>query len=107
GNSSTRNTSSKTMMPAQRIRGARSAEDIGASLYVAANNVMGDRDRRRRGKPLRVLAVEHQSQFFPVEPARGFKFFAVDDDRVRQRLRVAADHDSRRTRPPLPRETTP
>src|SRR5215472_1284579 len=101
GNSSTRNTSSKTMMPAQRIRGARSAEDIGTSLYVAANNMMGDRDRRRRGKPLRVLAVEHQGQFFPIEPARVFKFFTIDDDSGPQRLGIAADHDRRRERPRL------
>src|ERR1700734_1934473 len=94
GNSSTRNTSSSTIMPLHRMRGARpSAEDIAAILDEAADDVMGDGDRRRRGQALRMLAVEHRRQFFAVEPARVFQLVAVDDDGVGQRFGNAADHD--------------
>src|SRR6202042_3140607 len=59
GNCSTRNTSSSTMMPVQRIRGG-SREDmlikhlliknLAAILDEAANEMVGDGDRRRRGQ---------------------------------------------------------
>src|SRR5205823_13881308 len=102
GNSSTRKTSSSTMIPVQRMRGARSAEeDIRAVLDVASNDVVGDRDRRRRGQAMRVRTVQHQDQFLAVEPARVFKFFTIDDDRIRQCFGMAADHDRRRERPRL------
>src|SRR5690242_3996264 len=101
GNSSTRNTSSSTMMPAHRMRGARSADDIGAILDVTADDVMGNRNRRRGRQPLRVLPVEHQGELLAIEPARVFQFLTVDDDGLRQRLGVTADHDRRRERPRL------
>src|SRR5262249_52443286 len=99
GNSSTRNTSSSTMMPAHRMCGARSADDIGAILDIAADNVMGNRNRRRSHQPLRMLSIEHQSEFFAIEPARVFEFVAIDDNFFRQCLDVAAYHNGRRKRP--------
>src|SRR5262252_8168259 len=101
GNSSTRNTSSSTMMPAHRMRGARSADDIGAVLDITADDVMSNRHRRRGRQPLRVLPVEHLGELFAIEPARVFQFFTVNDDRLGQRLGVTADHDRRRKRPRL------
>src|SRR5262249_5433563 len=106
GNSSTRNTSSSTMIPAHRIRGARSADDIGAVLDITADDVMGDRNRRRSCQPLRVLPIEHQGEFFAIEPARVFQFFTVNDDRLGQRLNVTTDHDRRRKWPRLRSEIT-
>ncbi len=43
-------------------------------------------------KPSWCLALEHRRQFLAVEPARVLKLVAIDDDLVRQRLRVTADH---------------
>src|SRR5271170_1623230 len=107
GNSSTRNTSSRTMMPVQRIRGApfrraiASAEDIAAILDEAADDVMRNRDRRRRSQARRMLALEHSGKFLAFEPARVFKLIAVDGDGVGQGLGIAADHDRRREWPRL------
>src|SRR5580698_6470400 len=107
GNSSTRNTSSSTMMPVQRMRGgaplAREslADDIAALFDEAANDVMGDGDRRRRGQALRMLAREHRGAFVAGKPARIFQLLAVDGEIFRQRLRMATDHDRRRERPRL------
>src|ERR1700733_6305687 len=101
GNSSTRNTSSSTIMPAQRMRGAESAEDIAAVLDIVADDVVSDRDRRRRGQALRMLPLEHQCELVAVKPARVFKLVAVHDNGVGQRLGMAADHDRRRKRPRL------
>src|SRR5690242_16209497 len=95
GNSVTRKTSSSTMMPAHKMRGARSADDIGAVLDEPANDMMRNGNRRRRGQTLRVLPVEHQGELLAVEPACIFQFLTVDDDRLRQRLGMAADHDGR------------
>src|SRR5215472_15414429 len=81
GNSSTRNTSSSTMMPAHKMRGTRSADDIGAVLDITADDVMSDRNRGRGRQSLRMLSVEHQGELFAIEPARVFQFFAVNDDR--------------------------
>src|SRR5215469_297541 len=106
GNSSTRNTSSSTMIPAHKMRGARLADDIGAVLDISADNVMGDRNRWRGRQALRVLPIEHQGEFFALEPARVFQFFTIDDDGFGKRLGVAADHDRRGKRPRLGREIT-
>src|SRR5580658_335113 len=100
GNCSTRNTSSSTMMPVQRMRGA-SPKNIAAILDEAANEMMGDGDRRRRGQAIGMAAAEHQRQLVARKPARILDLAAVDDDRVRQRLRVAADHQRARERPRL------
>src|SRR6202042_503048 len=56
GNCSTRNTSSSTMMPVQRMRGA-STEDIAAILDEAANEMVGDGDRRRCGQAVGMAAA--------------------------------------------------
>src|SRR5690348_2546102 len=80
GKSSTRNTSSSTMMPAHRMCGICSTDDIGAVLDITADDVMGDRNRRRCCQPVRVLPLEHQGQFVAIEPARVFKLFMVNDD---------------------------
>src|SRR5580658_7459905 len=90
GNSSTRKTSSSTMMPAQSTHGAFprivSTEDIGAFLDETADNVMGDGVRHGRGESLRVFAQQHQHQLFAIEPARFLKFAAVNDDVLAQRF---------------------
>src|SRR6202030_4770740 len=78
GNCSTRNTSSSTMMPVQRIRGA-AREDIAAILDEAANKMVGDGDRRRRGQAVGMAAAEHLRQFVARKPARVFDLAAVDD----------------------------
>src|SRR5262249_61802832 len=68
GNSSTRNTSSRTMIPAHKMRGARSADDIGTVLDITADDVMSGRNRRRGREALRMLSVEHQRVAFPIDP---------------------------------------
>jgi len=88
-------------MPVQRMRGAEAVEDIAAVLDVVADDVVGDRNRRRRGQALRMLALEHQSELVAVKPACVFKLVAVHDDGVGQRLGMAADHDRRWKRPRL------
>src|SRR5579862_9795934 len=80
GNSVTRNTSSRTMIPVQRMRRAGSAEDIAAVLDIIANDVMRDRNRRRRGQTAGMTHRQHRRQFLPLEPARVFDLAAVDDD---------------------------
>src|ERR1700733_14073874 len=110
GNSSTRNTSSRTMMPAHKMRGAPllraavSAKDIATVLDITADDVMRDSDRRRRGQASRMLAPEHCRQFVALEPAGVLQFLAIDHDGIGQRFGVAADHDGRRKRPRLRRE---
>src|SRR5579862_4270042 len=110
GNSSTRKTSSSTMMPVQSTRGvlprgafppAASTKDIRAFLDITADNVVGDSVRHGRGESLRVLAQQHQNQLFAVEPARVFKLAAVDDDVLAQRFGVAAYHQRHRKGPRL------
>src|SRR5580693_8283221 len=105
GNCSTRNTSSSTMMPVQRMRGGSdedmSIKNLAAILDEAANEMMGDGDRRRRGQAVGMAATEHQRQFLARKPARILDLAAIDDDGLRQRLRVAADHQRARERPRL------
>src|ERR1700680_2405992 len=105
GNCSTRNTSSSTMMPVQRMRGASgedmSIKNLAAVLDEAANKMMRDGDRRRCGQAVGMAAAEHQRQFLAGKPARVLDLTAVDDDGVRQRLRMAADHQRARERPRL------
>src|SRR5271165_6533608 len=104
GNSSTRNTSSSTIMPAHRMRGVALADDIAAVLDKITNNVVGDGDRRRRGQTILMLALEHRRQFLAIEPACVLELVVIDHDLVRQRLRMTADHQRRRERPRLRRE---
>src|SRR5580700_1112382 len=110
GNCSTRNTSSSTMMPVQRMRGGLREDmsikhllikNLAAVLDEAANEMMGDGDRRRRGQAVGMAAAEHQRQFVARKPARVLDLAAVDDDCFRQRLGVAADHQRARERPRL------
>src|SRR6516225_9240618 len=81
------------MMPAHKMRGAPLTEDIVTVLDKIANDMMGDRDGRRRGETLGMVPAEHRRQLVAVEPACVFEFFAVDDKGVRQSLGMAADHD--------------
>src|ERR1700675_2987127 len=108
GNCSTRNTSSSTMIPVQRMRGASLKnmsikhlliKNLAAILDEAANEMVGNGDRRRCGQAVGMAAVEHQRQFVARKPARVLDLAAVDDDRVRQRPRMAADHQRARERP--------
>src|SRR5580698_6503769 len=82
GNSSTRNTSSRTMIPVHRIRGADSAEDIAAVLDIIANNMVGDGNRRWRGQSVGMAHCQHPCQFLTVEPARVLDFAAIDHNVV-------------------------
>src|SRR5579862_9089264 len=108
GNSSTRKTSSSTMMPAQSTRGAfpreASAEDIGAFLDIAADDVMRDGVRHCRGESLRVFTQQHQHQLFAIEPAGVLQLAAVNDDPLAERLSMAANHQRHRQRPRLARK---
>src|SRR5271155_442052 len=100
------------MMPAHRMRGTEpprraretSAADIGAVFDKAANDVMRDGDRRRRGQALRMPPRQHRGKLLAVEPARVFEFLAVDDEIAVKRLGVAADHHRRGEWPGLRRE---
>src|ERR1700688_987824 len=103
GNSSTRNTSSSTMMPVQRMRGGL-ADDTAAILDEAADEMMRDGDRRRCRQAVAMAAAEHRRQLVAMKPARILDLAAVDDDGLRQRLGVAADHQRARERPRLRHE---
>src|ERR1700691_3833932 len=106
------------MMPVQRMRGAFfedasvedisvkdiSVEDMATILDEAANEVVGDGDRRRRGQAIGMAPVEHQRELLALEPARVLDLAAIDDDLVRARLGMAADHQRARKRPRLRRE---
>src|ERR1041385_8826348 len=99
GKCGTRNTMSSTAMPAHNTC-FRSGEDI-VRLDPGADDVMGDRDRRRDRDLLRMLAAEHLHNLVAREPARVLEFLPVDRDLGRGRLRVAADHQRHRERPRL------
>src|SRR5215831_8775403 len=83
GNSSTRKTSSSTEIPVHRMRGL---EDTRLSFDPVANDVMRDRDRRRRAEPVGMAAQQHQCHLLALEPARAFELGAVHLDVGRQRL---------------------
>src|SRR5215470_18056386 len=91
GNWSTRNTSSSTAMPVHKMRGldrstapdpARGAASPEAALPAAkrlsldpgADDVMRDRDRRRRTEAVGMLPQQHQRYLLALEPARTFEF---------------------------------
>src|SRR6185295_6030504 len=80
GKRSTRNTSSSTMMPAHRIEGAPASAEVNLFLHPGANDVIGDRHRRRRRQSRGMLAQQHQGNLFAVEPAGVLELAAVDDD---------------------------
>src|ERR1700730_1086226 len=103
GNSSTRNTSSSTMMPVQRMRGP-SADASAAILDEDANEMMGDGDRRRCRQSVGMAAAEHRRQLVAMKPARVLDLAAADDDGPRHRRGVAADHQRARERPRLRHE---
>ena len=104
GNARTRMTMSCTAMPAHRIFGAACARSGKADLAVdpGADDVMGDRDRRRRAQPVADGGAAasarprraRTSARLPV-PSRSTTMS------VRQRLGVAADHQRHRERPGL------
>src|SRR5580704_7608496 len=104
GNSATRNTSSSTIMPVQRMRRAGSAQDIAAVLDIITNNVVRDGDRRRCRQAARMAARAHRCKLLAVEPARVLDLAAVDHDVVRLGFSMTADHQRHRERPWLRRE---
>src|SRR3984885_8064375 len=92
GNSATRNTSSSTIMPVQRMRRAGSAQDIAAVLDIITNNVVRDGDRRRCRQAARMAAREHRCKLLAVEPAPGLDPAAIYYDVVRLSFSMTADH---------------
>src|ERR1700720_1826067 len=97
GNSLTRNTSSSTAMPVHRMRGLAKLGDL--AFDPGADDVMRDRDRRRRAEPVGMPAQQHQRHLLAVEPARAFELGRIDRDVVGKRLGVATDHQRHRERP--------
>src|SRR5579862_9503126 len=78
GNCATPNTASSTAMPAQSTCGAarNGAEPVGplsvelnVLLHPGAQDVMGDRNRDRRGEAFGMSSAQHQGDLFAVEPA--------------------------------------
>src|SRR6185312_398558 len=109
GNSSTRKISSSTAIPVQRMRGAAPGpaalvEGNDVAFDPGADDVMRDRDRRRRAKPVGMLAHQHQRDLVAVEPARALELGRIDLDVVIECLGVAADHQRHGERPGLRRE---
>src|SRR6202000_597221 len=87
GNSATRNTSSSTMMPVQRMRGASagamSIKNPAAILDKAANEMVGDGDWRRRGQPVGMTALQHRGELVAMKPARVLDLGPADDEGAR------------------------
>src|SRR5580658_5035599 len=104
GNSSTRKISSSTAMPVHRMRGAALGEGNDVPLDPGADDVMRDRDRRRRAEPVGVPAQQHQRDLVATEPACALELGRVDLNLVGERLGVAADHQRHGKRPGLRRE---
>src|SRR5262245_44325619 len=83
GNSLTRNTSSSTPMPAHRMRpGSRR----NVPLHPCTDDVVGDREWRRRGQAAGMAARQHRGRLVARKPARVLELGVVDLDIVRQRL---------------------
>src|ERR1700733_2556942 len=101
GKSVTRNTSSRTMIPAQRIRTAGLTEDIASVLDIIADDMMRDRNGRRRGQSAGMTQRQHLGKLFALEPARILDFAPINHDLVCFRFGMAADHQRHRKRPRL------
>src|SRR5436190_21027394 len=105
GKRSTWKTSSSTMMPAQRIAGARASglesAELNLFLHPGADDVIGDRHGRRRAQAVGMAPQQHARDLLAVEPAAVVELGAVDHDLGRERLGVAADHQRGRERPGL------
>src|SRR5262245_20734620 len=71
-----------------------------AALRPRARELMGDRERRRKGELLR-RSGERRSDLRAFEPARVLELGAVDGDRLAHALREAAAHQRRGERPRL------
>src|SRR3984957_18323726 len=102
GNSSTRKISSSTAMAVPRVGGP--AQVARLPFDPGADDVMRDRDRRRRAEPVGMPAQQHQRDLLATEPARAFDPGRVDLDVVGERLGVAADHQRHGKRPGLRRK---
>src|SRR5262245_34560972 len=89
---------SSTAMPAHSTTRRRGSEG-NATLHPGADDVVGDRDRHRRGETVGMLPYQHQRDLLAVEPARVCELARIDRDLLRERLGVAADHQRARERP--------
>src|SRR5262245_60680529 len=94
-------TMSSTAPPAQRIFDFSAFRSVKAYLvfHPGADDVMRNRNRRRRGQPLRMLAHEHRLNLALAEPAGILQFLPINHNLVRQRPGVATDHQRSRKRP--------
>src|SRR6266481_5178609 len=94
GKRSTRNTSSSTMIPAHKIARAPAPAlaELNLFLHPGADDVIGDGHRRRRGQVVGMTPRQHARDLLAVEPAGIVEFLAIDDDLVRERLGMTADH---------------
>src|SRR5262249_27755713 len=101
GKFSTRMTMSCTAMPAQRIFGPFGARSVKVYLVLhpGADDVVRDRNRRRRRQPLRMFAHQHGLNLFLAKPPSVLELRAIDHNLVRQCFNVTADHQPCRDRP--------
>src|SRR3954454_7311014 len=104
GKRSTRKMMSCTAIPAQSKSGL--IEDTVALLDPTADDVVRDRDRRRRAQPGWMPAKQHRGGVIARQPPRILELGMIHGERLRQCLGVASHHQRHRKRPGLRREIT-
>src|ERR1700722_13200654 len=102
GNSRTRNTSSRTAMPAQRMCGMSDEAPVG--FDPCPDDVVGDGDGMGHHQAGGVPAQQHRGDLVAGKPARILELAVVHGDFHSHRRRMAADHQRHRERPRLRRE---
>src|ERR1700736_2981099 len=95
GNSWTRNTSSRTAMPAQRMWAMANqapSDRAGVGFEPRPDDVVRDRDRMGRAQALRVPALHHGGDLIALEPTGILQLGTIDLELARQRLGMTSDH---------------
>src|SRR5438105_4219070 len=105
GKRSTLNRKSSTAMPAQSTTAGRRRSlplsEFNAVLHPTADDMVGDRERLRRGEAGGMRPCEYQTDLFAREPASVVELGAIEDNLVRECFGMAADHQRGRKRPRL------
>src|SRR5215831_15048587 len=99
GNSRTRNTSSRTATPAQRMFAMSDKAPVG--FKPRPDDVMGDRDRMGRGQAVGVPTQHHGCNLLALEPAGILQLGTINLEFRGQSLRMASDHQRHREGPRL------
>src|SRR5215468_582357 len=99
GNSRTRNTSSRTATPAQRMFAMSDKAPVG--LKPRPDDVMGDRDRRSRRQAVGVPTQHHGGNLLALEPAGILQLRTINLEFRGQSLGMASDHQRHREGPRL------